>query len=174
MKHFSKLVILSLIVSAVILIINGCATIFGWGGPELVNIRSTPDQAKVLITDESGTDVFEGTTPTNVTLEKKKGFFSGKTYTLKISKEGYSDKVIMIDTQANGWYLGGNLVFGGLIGWFIVDPATGAMWTFDTNEVNATLEEMKEGSIDKAMELKVLLLQDVPESIREKMIRIEE
>lgn len=28
----------------------------------------------------------------------------------------------------NGWYIG-NLLFGGIIGLLIVDPATGAMWT---------------------------------------------
>jgi len=128
-------------------IMVGCASIIGKGGPELVNIRSTPDQASVTISDETGVKIFEGKTPTNVTLEKKKGFFSGKTYSVKISKEGFSDRTVTVNTKVNGWYVAGNLVFGGLIGWIIVDPATGAMWTLDINEINVTLETMKQGAI---------------------------
>lgn len=100
-KHFDLLfVIISCVVTA--FVIDGCATIFGYAGTETVNIKSTPAQATVVITDEIGAKVFEGTTPTIVPLEKKKGYFSGKTYTLTISKEGYADKVITIDTKANG------------------------------------------------------------------------
>ena len=33
-----------------------------------------------------------------------------------------------IKPTPNGWYLAGNFIFGGLLGWLIVDPATGAMW----------------------------------------------
>lgn len=32
----------------------------------------------------------------------------------------------------DGWYMG-NLLFGGFIGFLIVDPATGAMWKLDDN-----------------------------------------
>ncbi len=34
----------------------------------------------------------------------------------------------------NGWYAG-NIVFGGLIGILIVDPATGAMWDIKENNI---------------------------------------
>jgi hypothetical protein len=172
MKKLSILLLLFVSTFLFILFINGCATIFGWGGSEEVNVRSNPDQAILTITDESGTKVFEGNTPTIVSLEKKKGYFSGKTYTLIISKEGYTDKTISIDTKANGWYLGGNLIFGGLIGWLIVDPLTGAMWTFDNNEVDVTLESQKEGSLESSNQVKVVLLKDVPESLRAKMIPV--
>ena len=40
--------------------------------------------------------------------------------------------------QWDGWYIGGNILVGGLIGWFIVDPLTGAMYTLP-KEVNADL-----------------------------------
>jgi hypothetical protein len=154
-------------------VLIGCATIFGKGGAETVNIRSMPDQAIVVITDESGTKIFEGITPTNIPLEKKKGFFSGKTYSLKISKEGYTDKLVQIDTKTNGWYLGGNLIFGGLIGWFIVDPATGAMWTLDTNDVDVTLDSAKPAaSLLQFGETKIVLLQDVPAELRNRMVKL--
>jgi len=34
------------------------------------------------------------------------------------------------------WYLAGNIVFGGIAGWLIVDPLTGAMWRLSPKEVN--------------------------------------
>lgn len=155
------------------LIFTGCASIFGWGRPEELNIRSAPEQASIVIVDETGTKIFEGKTPTIISLEKKKGYFKGKKYSVTISKDGFADKTIAIDTTPNGWYIGGNLLFGGLIGWLIVDPLTGAMWTLDTNEVNVTLESQPAASLD-SNEAKVVLLKDVPDSLRDKMVRITE
>lgn len=66
-------------------VLIGCATIMGKSAPETLNIRSTPEQARVVIADESGTKIFEGKTPTSLPLEKKKGYFSGKKYTVKIT-----------------------------------------------------------------------------------------
>lgn len=149
-----------------------CATIMGKSGPETLNIRSAPDQASVSITDESGVKIFEGKTPTALPLEKKKGYFSGKKYTVKISKEGYAAHAVTVDTRVNGWYIGGNLIFGGLIGWLIVDPATGAMWTLDTNEVNVTLEASKQGAIVEPNKIGIVLLQDIPLSLRDKMVKV--
>ena len=34
---------------------------------------------------------------------------------------------LSMSARLNAWYWG-NILFGGLIGWLIVDPATGAMW----------------------------------------------
>lgn len=169
MKRF---LLLSLIAVTSSIILYGCATIFGYSGPETVNIRSTPDQATITIIDEVGTKIFEGKTPTETSLEKDNGFFSGKTYTLTISKEGYVDKTITIDTEVNGWYIGGNCLFGGLIGWLIVDPATGAMWTLDTNEIDVTLETNEQGLMQNSNTTRIVLLQDVPPILRDKMVRI--
>jgi hypothetical protein len=149
-----------------------CASIIGKGSPETLNVRSAPEQADIVIIDEKGTKIFSGKTPTTVSLEKKRGFFRGKKYTVKISKTGYKEQNITVDTVVNGWYIGGNLVFGGLIGWLIVDPATGAMWSLDTNEINVTLEEMKQSKEKEIYKLKIVLLDDVPESLRGKMVKI--
>lgn len=149
-----------------------CATIMGKSSPETLNVRSTPEQASVIITDEGGTKIFEGKTPTTVALEKKKGYFRGKKYNVKIAKPGYSEQTIAVDTKLNGWYIGGNLIFGGLIGWLIVDPATGAMWTLDTNELNVTLEGSKQSKQMETQQVGIMLLDDVPLSLRSKMVKI--
>lgn len=64
------------------------------------------------------------------------------------------------------------MVFGELIGWLIVDPLTGAMWTLDTNKVDVTLQSAKEGMLMKANKNGIILLQDVPVSLRNKMVRV--
>lgn len=149
-----------------------CATILGQSSPESLNVRSAPDQAAVTISDESGMKIYEGKTPTILTLEKKRGFFSGKKYTVNISKPGFHDYIATIDTRLNGWYLGGNIILGGLIGWLIVDPATGAMWTLDRNEVNATLQAVSGAGLLRPDTTGIVLLQDVPESLRSKMAKV--
>ena len=52
-------------------VLISCATIMGKSAPGTLNIRSTPDQASVVIADESGTKIFEGKTPTSLPLEKE-------------------------------------------------------------------------------------------------------
>lgn len=155
------------IASIALITLAGCATIMGKSAPETLNVRSTPDQAQVVITDESGAKIFEGKTPTSLPLEKKKGYFGGKKYDVKISKEGYEDHIVTVDTKIGGWYVG-NVLFGGLIGLLIIDPATGAMWTLDTNEVNVIFNTLKQGKVSTH----IVLLEDVPQSLRNKMISV--
>lgn len=70
--------------------------------------------------------------PTMVTLDSGAGFFSRAKYSFTFKKDGYPDVVKTRNAYLNGWYFG-NIIFGGLIGILIVDPATGAMWRLDEN-----------------------------------------
>lgn len=164
---------MALLVLLVVSTLLGCATIMGKSAPESVSLKSNPEGANVVILDESGNRVFEGKTPTIVSLEKKKGYFKGKKYTVKISKPGFTEQAINVDTRLNGWYIGGNLIFGGLIGWLIVDPATGAMWTLDTNEVNVNLEASKQSQRSDLYQIGIILLDDVPQSLRGSLVKID-
>lgn len=197
----SKFLRIGKIVSVLLvsLALVSCATIVGKSGPETLNVRSTPDQARIVITDETGVKIFDGKAPTILSLEKKKGFFSGKKYSVALSKEGFKDRIISVNTRVGGWYIGGNLLFGGLIGWLIVDPATGAMWTLDINEINTSLESLPTSTaapqtlpapqvpvthpapqpqpstqtkIVQPNTAVIVLLQDVPESLRAKMVKV--
>ncbi|MEW6291598.1 MAG: hypothetical protein AB1545_17315, partial [Thermodesulfobacteriota bacterium] len=80
-------------------------------------------------------------------------------------------QVITVESKANGWYILGNLLFGGLIGYLIVDPATGAMWNLTPDKIDTTLEENKTSNNDM-MNLRIVLLEDVPDNLKDKMIRI--
>lgn len=67
----------------------------------------------------------------------------------------------------------GNIVFGGLIGWFIVDPFNGAVYNLSPEQITASMGEktsynnnFSEGAIS------IVLLEDVPQQLKDKMIRI--
>lgn len=120
------------------LALSACASIVSQSD-ETFTLSSTPDNASFTIADENGTNVYSGTTPITVTLPKSGGYFNGRDYTITFEREGYRPYRTTVSSGPSGWYLAGNLVFGGLIGWLIVDPATGAMWTFDETEVHAQL-----------------------------------
>ena len=106
----------SLIAVSAALILSSCATIVG-DKTQLIPISSTPSNANILITDEKGIQVYEGTTPTSVVLQKSDGsYWGGKDFVLQISKDGYKSQEIKIKSSVNGWYIAGNFIFGGLIG----------------------------------------------------------
>lgn len=166
-----KRVIFLIALSATLL--GGCATIVG-DESQVVPISSTPSDASILITDEKGVEVFKGLTPTSVTLNKSDGtYWGGKTYQVEITKDGYKKQVIPITANPNGWYIGGNIIFGGLIGWFIVDPLNGAMYTLSPEQITSALNE-KVAHNNRATDgsISIVLIQDVPPSLRGKMKRV--
>jgi hypothetical protein len=156
-----------------ILVFTGCATIVG-DKTHLMPLNSTPSDASVEIVDETGREVFKGKTPTSVTLEKSTGKYWGKkSYTVKISKDGFKTQVIDVIAKPNGWYIGGNIIFGGLIGWFIVDPFNGAMYNLTPDKINSSLagdEAHNNTATDGSVF--IILLEDVPQHLRDKMVKI--
>lgn len=55
-----------------------------------------------------------------------------------------------LKTSVNGWYIGGNFVFGGLIGWLIVDPLNDGMYTISPKETNPVLALQSEEEMTPA------------------------
>lgn len=153
-------------------LMTGCATIMG---SEVHNmaISSTPSDATIRITDEKGTAIFQGKTPTTVTLTKTDGsYFGKKTYSVLISKPGYENQTIPVTASPTGWYIGGNLLFGGLIGWLIVDPLSGKMYNLTPETISANLPEGAKGTHNNTSKdggVTVMLVQDVPLELRDKM-----
>lgn len=166
-----KKAICALALSATLL--GGCASIVGQK-TQLIPITSTPSDATIVIVDEKGSQIFKGTTPSSVTLHKSDGSYWGKkSFTVEISKAGYEKQIIPIKASANGWYIGGNIIFGGLIGWFIVDPQNGAMYTLSPDKIISTLGE-KTAHNNQADDgsISIVLLEDVPASLRDKMEKV--
>tara|TARA_B100000780_G_C21079005_1_gene434447 strand:+ start:295 stop:801 length:507 start_codon:yes stop_codon:yes gene_type:complete len=162
------------IYSAVIVasLLSGCATIVG-EPTQLIPIVSSPDGASVVITDEKGVKIFKGATPTSVTLAKSDGSYWGKKeYNVIITKNGFSPYELPIKSSANGWYIGGNLIFGGLIGYFIVDPMNGNMYTLSVKDINATLPPQSGENSNGDHSINIVMLDNIPDTLRPKMVQI--
>ncbi len=107
-------------------IMSGCASIVSRSNYP-VTINSNPSGATVTVRNKKGIEVHKAITPATIMLSADAGFFSPARYSLDFSKDGYFPGTTSLSARIDGWYIG-NIVFGGLIGLLIVDPATGAMW----------------------------------------------
>lgn len=96
-----------------------------------VTVTSNPNACRVTVR-QNGAVIHEGTTPFQITLKTKGAFFQPATYDVEFKKKGMETQTMTLTGRLNGWYIG-NLVFGGVIGMLIIDPATGAMWRLPEN-----------------------------------------
>ena len=166
--------IICLLVVVLAAVCSACATIVGQP-TQTVQISSQPSEASVTIVDETGVEVFKGATPTSVTLQKSTGKYWGKkNFTVTIAKPGFQAQVIPVAASANGWYIAGNFVFGGLIGWFIVDPLSGNMYTLSPEAVVGSLATAKSGHNNAAKDgsIAIMLIEDVPAALRSQMVSV--
>lgn len=142
-----KKLVLGLGLAVVAVSLSGCATIVG-DSAQSIQVNSSPAQAKFIVKDNSGVTVARGLTPQSVSLEKSDGsYFGKKEYTITFCKDGYKQTSLPINSDKNGWYIGGNIMFGGLIGWFGVDPFHGGMYTLSPEKTNVQLLPEANGSI---------------------------
>jgi hypothetical protein len=148
-------------------LLSGCASIVS-KSKYPVSISSNPEGADIAIANGIGKTVYSGKTPTTVTLKAGAGYFKGETYTVTFKREGYATHKAQIERGVDGWYIAGNIFIGGLLGWLVVDPITGAMWTLKDLHVNLKPEEsylQKEG-------LHIVTIDNVPNYLRSKMTKI--
>lgn len=147
-------------------VLTGCATIMG-NETHNMPVVSTPSDATIRIVDEKGVEVFNGKTPTTITLKKSDGsYFGKKEYTVTISKSGFATQIIPVKANASGLYIGGNLLFGGFIGWFIVDPLNGKMYNINPEVAKEGDKSLTHNNTNAEGGITIMLLQDVPESMR--------
>ena len=156
------------LVVPVVLSLAACATIIA-GQDQEISINSEPSGANVVIYDTNNLPVWDSTTPSIVTLKKGRDYFKAAQYRVEVTKQGYAKQEFMITGDLNvGWYLVGNFFLGGLIGWLIVDPLTGAMWTLSPDTIYAPLGQ--QGAVPgNDGELVVILKQDIPEEVYESL-----
>jgi hypothetical protein len=107
-------------------ILSGCASIVS-ESTYPVSVTSAPEGAEFEVRNRAGKVVHKGMTPGTVSLKSGAGYFKGEDYTIAFRKQGFSEQTTTLHSSLDGWYWG-NIVFGGLIGLFAVDPATGAMY----------------------------------------------
>lgn len=163
-----QLLKLTVLVFTLPILFSSCATIFGKSSYP-VSISTNPKGANISITDKKSKEVYKGTSPATVTLKSGAGYFSKAEYQVKITAPGFGQQIIPVNYKLNGWYFG-NLLFGGLIGMLIVDPATGAMWKLQTPPIYVTLDKLTETVTEPT--LKIIDIKDVSESMKSNMIRL--
>lgn len=151
----------------VLVILCSCASILSKTNWPLT-INTKPSGAKVEITNRKGNVVYNGSTPAFMSLKSGGGFFVKESYTVRLTKNGYDEKIIPVECRVNGWYAG-NILFGGLIGILIVDPLTGAMYKLDLENINETLIRSN-NTIETA--LRILEINDIPDDWKDHLVSI--
>jgi hypothetical protein len=145
----------------------GCASIVSKSNWPF-SVDSNPSGARVSITNRKGVEVFKGRTPAAMRLKSGSAFFTKESYTILLSMPGYETRKINVECKLNGWYFG-NVVFGGLIGLLIVDPATGAMYRLDSTGVSEDLTP----STSTSSTLKIMDKNEIPEGWEKRLVRID-
>jgi hypothetical protein len=152
---------------------GGCASIVHSGNRD-ISINTQPPGATASIR-KSGGGVEEVVTvqktPCTVSLDPKKSYFRGQTYTLRLEMPGYQTSEVELTPKMSGWYWG-NLLIGGLIGMLAVDPATGAMWNIEPDKVDQKLTGGQSSLIKNETGFVVVLVSDLTPAEREHMVRV--
>jgi hypothetical protein len=164
MRIFTKAILLIVLV----FIMTSCASIVSKSSWPLT-VNTTPSGARVEIMDRKGVTVFNGTTPAVVSLRSGAGFFAKQSYRIKLSLDGYGEKIISVECQLNGWYIG-NIIFGGLIGLLIVDPATGAMYRLEREYISETLDKITTSATVPS--LKIMDVNDLSPEMRTHLVSL--
>lgn len=123
--------------------ISACATIMR-DNSQAIPIKANVEKVDIKITNKAGEVIFEGQTPTTITLKTaaKGGYFNPEKYIIVASKDGFQTQSKVIDWHVSGWYWAGNFVIGGILGYLIIDPLTGDMYYLD-EEVNLNMASTK-------------------------------
>lgn len=130
-----RLYFILIFISLSIPFLTGCASIVS-DSTYPVRFQSSSN-SDVIVKNQMGQTFYKGSTPTVINLPASEGFFQPAHYTAKFSNNG-STNTQPLNATLDGWYIG-NILFGGLIGFLIVDPATGAMWKLN-GPVTANLD----------------------------------
>ncbi len=169
MNPTTKLVCLAIVIAT----LSSCASIVSKSNWP-VTFHSNPAGAIISITNKKGIEVYSGKTPATMKLKSGSGFFGKESYTVVLNLDGYEAKTLKLDCKLNGWYFG-NILFGGLIGLLIVDPATGAMYKLNTDFIEETLSKgpgATTQATDPQRSLKILNIDDVPAHLAKHLVKL--
>ncbi len=118
---------------AVAVFLTGCATIFGGGTNQNVNL-SANTAATYTVKSSSGLQMAQGNVGGSVRLPRK------NEYQIEIQAPGYQTQNIGVAKGMNGWFWA-NLLLGGIVG-MAIDAASGAMWKLEPATVSVSLAKV--------------------------------
>lgn len=158
----------SLLALPAVLLLSSCASIVS-KSQYPVTLNSSPSGCKVVVR-KNGEIIHQGTTPSTVTLATKEAYFKAASYDVEFSKKGMPTQKVLVTASIDGWYFG-NIVFGGLIGFLIVDPLTGAMWKLPAT-VEGSLTPMASLTDDRGNTLRIVDRSSIPTSMESQLIAV--
>jgi len=121
--------------AAVLLLIgaSGCATLFGGGSSQPINLTSDPASASYVVKSSSGLQMAQGKTPNTIQLPRK------NEYQLEITAPGYQPQTMVLTKGVNGW-VWVNLLGPSLFG-LAIDFVSGSGWKLEPALVNVSLQK---------------------------------
>ena len=122
------------------LLLNGCATT---AGDSRQDVRKSPKHAgaSVTITNEAGKEVISGETPLSVVVEPPERHFSDRVYRVSVRQPGFEKRTLTVGVSPDGWHVPGNGALGGVFAWLVVDPASGAVYSFSPERIDPDLRQ---------------------------------
>ena len=172
MPCLSKALILRFNLAAALLgmaaILAGCASIVS-KSEYPVSVISNPMGADFVVKRANGMPIASGVAPATITLGASDGYFKPAKYTVEFRRKGVVQSV-PLTAKVDGWYFG-NLLFGGLIGLLIVDPATGSMWTLKDTVV-ATFQQTADAGKPGERSLRIVDINSLPMKDRSQLVAV--
>lgn len=112
------------------------------GSDQNLEVVSGTPGAMVVVRDDSGNEVFRGAAPAYVTVDRGRGYFSAPSYEVTISAAEHQPQSVRLRVLTNPAYFI-NVITGNFAGLFFIDPATGAMFNHQPDNLNVTLRPFK-------------------------------
>ncbi len=130
-------------------IFSGCATIRSKSVYH-IPITTIPEKSNVNITDKKGKTIIATQSPDTLVLKASSGYFRRAEYLIEVSHSGYQAKKETLYFIMDRKYLQNIfLSFFMPIGFFVVDPISGAMWMPEKQEIKVILESYSQDIINE-------------------------
>lgn len=157
----------SIVIGVSVFALAGCASIVS-KSEYPVAITSNPLGAEFTVKRANGIPVSNGVTPATMVLSASDGYFKPAKYLIEFRRKGVV-QTVPLNAKLDGWYFG-NILFGGLIGLLIVDPATGSMWSLSDTVVSTFQQSADVGFNNR--ELRIVHLDSVPFKMRGQLVAL--
>lgn len=133
----------SLYLFAILIILGLCSSCASLKSTNVysIYIETEPPGAEVTLRDKKNIKVGQFISPDSIIVDAGRGFFIRERYSIDLELQGHEDQTVLLPMKLDKWYLS-NILFVNLLGLFIIDPITGAMWEPAFNEVLIKLDPL--------------------------------
>lgn len=124
--------------------------------------------AKVTVVKRGEKPVFDGAPPTQIVLgAKARHGWKVTGCTIKISMHGYYSEKLALKKTADGWHVDAYVGLGKVIGWFVLNPANGGIYTLSPDQLRIASSENGQYQPD-INRISVVTIDSVPKSLKSK------